>query len=119
MPQWAWLLFGSGLLFFAWAAWALGSANFTVLPEPVTRNRMQRRGPYRLVRHPMYTSVLLCGLGFTAGAPNALRMIAFGCCIVVLAIKVKHEERLLTERYPDYSERMKGTGRLVPFLWSS
>lgn len=119
LPVWAWALFGAGLLLFAWAAWALGSVNFTVFPEPTTLNLMRRRGPYRSVRHPMYTAVLLCGLAFAAGAPNVLRAIAWGCCVAVLVTKVKHEEGLLTERYPEYPERMKGTGRLVPFLWTS
>lgn len=117
LPWWAWLLFALGLLVFAGAVASLGGNNFTILPDPRSANTLSQRGIYRWLRHPMYTAVLLCGLAVSFGAPSLWRWIALAFCAVVLVIKVHYEEALLTARYPDYPERMKGVARLCPFVW--
>jgi len=117
LPWWAWSVFVLGLAVFVWAALSLGSNNFSVLPGPRPGNTLSVRGIYRWLRHPMYTAVLLCGTAVTFGAPSTGRWIALPACLVVLVLKVRHEERLLTRRHPDYPSRMKGIARLVPGLW--
>ena len=117
LPWWAWAIFALGLLVFAWAVVSLGGNNFTILPDPRASNTLSHRGIYRWLRHPMYTAVLLCGLAVAFGAPSMLRWIALFFCLVVLVIKVYHEEALLIARHPDYPERMKGVARLCPGIW--
>ncbi|MBK8613218.1 MAG: isoprenylcysteine carboxylmethyltransferase family protein [Flavobacteriales bacterium] len=117
LPWWAWSLFILGLLVFGWAALSLGRNNFTILPDPREGNTLSQAGIYRLVRHPMYTAVLLCGVGVSFGAPSVWRWIALGVCLVLLLVKVRYEEGLLTARHPDYQERMKGVARLLPGVW--
>lgn len=117
LPWWAWLIFALGLLVFAWAVVSLGGNNFTILPDPRSANTLSQRGIYRWLRHPMYTAVLLCGLAVSFGAPSPARWTALVVCAVVLVIKVHHEEALLTARYPDYPQRMKGVARLCPWIW--
>lgn len=117
LPWWAWGLFVAGLLVFAWAAVSLGGNNFTILPAPRSGNTLSFRGIYRFIRHPMYTAVLLCGAAVSFGAPSNWRWVALGTCLVVLVLKIHHEEALLTHRHPDYPQRMQGVARLVPGLW--
>ena len=117
LPWWAWALFGTGLLVFTLAAMALGRNNFTVMPDPRKENTLSVRGIYRIIRHPMYTAVLLCGVAVSIGAPSLARWIALGVCLVVLVMKVRYEEVVLTDRHPDYPERMKGVPRLLPGIW--
>lgn len=117
LPWWAWVLFGAGMLVFVLAAVALGGGNFTVMPEPRAGNELSQRGIYRWLRHPMYTAVILCGAAVTFGAPSVWRAMALGVCIVVLVLKIRHEERLLTLRHPDYEQRLGNVPRLLPFLW--
>lgn len=117
LPWWSWLLFVSGLLVFAWAVVSLGANNFTILPDPRSANTLSHRGIYRLVRHPMYTAVLLCGAAVAFGAPSLGRWMALVVCAVVLVIKVRYEEALLTKRHPDYPERMRGVARLFRWIW--
>ncbi len=76
------------------------------------------RGPYRLVRHPIYTSLLLMSLG-TAIAANRLGAIAGLFCVFAgVWIKLRQEEKLLMqhfpEEYPAYKARVKA---LVPFVF--
>lgn len=117
MPWWAWGLFALGLGVFAWACHSLGGKNFTIMPEPRAGNTLSQIGIYRWLRHPMYTAVLLCGMAAAFGAPSLARWVALGVCVVVLVIKVRHEEALLTARHPDYPQRMKGVARLLPGVW--
>ncbi|HQV74318.1 MAG: hypothetical protein KBA60_04985 [Flavobacteriales bacterium] len=117
LPPWAWMLFALGLVVFAAAGFALGIRNFTIMPDPRTGNTLSQRGIYRMVRHPMYTSVLLCGSAVTFGAPSLLRWVALAVCVVVLVLKVRYEEGLLGQRHPEYKQRMAGTYRLVPGIW--
>jgi protein-S-isoprenylcysteine O-methyltransferase Ste14 len=117
LPWWAWCLFVLGLLVFAWAALSLGRSNFTILPDPREGNTLSQVGIYRFLRHPMYTAVLLCGMGVTFGTPSVWRWLALGVCLVVLLVKVRYEEGLLTARHLDYQERMKGVARLLPGVW--
>lgn len=117
LPWWAWWVFAAGLGVFAWAVASLGGNNFTIMPDPREGNSLAVRGVYRHIRHPMYTAVLLCGLAFTLGAPTMVRGFALVTCAVVLVLKVRHEEALLTARHPDYPQRMQGVARLVPGIW--
>ena len=117
MPFWAWAIFALGLIVFAAAASSLGNDNFTVMPVPRVGNTLIQRGIYRMVRHPMYTSVLLCGSAFAFGAPSPLRWVALVVCVIVLVLKVRYEEGLLAQRHPEYPQRMAGTYRLFPGIW--
>ncbi|MCC7503214.1 MAG: isoprenylcysteine carboxylmethyltransferase family protein [Flavobacteriales bacterium] len=117
LPWWAWSLFIIGLLVLAWAVLSLGRNNFTILPDPREGNTLSQDGIYRFLRHPMYTAVLLCGTGVAFGAPSMARWVAWSVCVLVLLLKVRYEEGLLTARHPDYPERMKGVARLLPGVW--
>lgn len=117
LPWWAWVLFALGLLVFAWAVASLGGNNFTILPDPRSTNTLSLRGIYHYVRHPMYTAVLLCGIAVCFGAPSISRWVALTICFIVLLLKIRHEQALLTARHPDYPQRMKGVARLLPGVW--
>ena len=114
------LVFGqflAGLALFVWSAASLGGNNFTILPDPRQGNTLSQRGIYRFLRHPMYTAVLLCGAAVSIAAPSLARWFALGVCAVVLVLKVRYEEALLTKRHPDYPGRMRGVARLLPGVW--
>lgn len=79
---------------------SLGSA-FTPLPRPLPGAPLARGGPYRLVRHPMYTAVLVTALGASAaGSPWAL--VPTAALALVLDRKAAREEEWLREAHPDY-----------------
>lgn len=117
LPHWAQGLFLLGLLVFLWALFSIGRRNLTVMPAPVPGNRLSAHGIYAVVRHPMYLAVLLCGAAVAVAAPTMLRWIALGLLFAVLVLKLRHEERLLTQRHPDYPVVMKGVARLLPGVW--
>jgi len=79
-------------------------------PELVTR------GPYRVVRHPIYAGILLALLG-TSLATNLYWLVAFVLCAAYFVHSARAEERVLTKSfpaaYPPYRARTK---MLIPFV---
>jgi protein-S-isoprenylcysteine O-methyltransferase Ste14 len=81
-------------------------------------HRVVEKGPYRLVRHPSYTGVLITfvGLALAVQSSGALLvlLIVFG---VSYGYRMRVEERtLLSELGQDYADYVKRTKRLIPFL---
>jgi len=76
-----------------------------------------KTGPYRFVRHPIYTGLLIMGLG-TAFEIGRLRCFV-GLVVVGIGfwIKLKQEEKLLLRHFPDdYPAYQKRVKALVPFV---
>jgi protein-S-isoprenylcysteine O-methyltransferase Ste14 len=114
---------GLGLLFFAlglgfaiWARREIGRNWGTPMsqkdePELVTS------GPYHFVRHPIYSGILLAGVG-TALALSWLWIMAMALAGVYFAYSATVEERYLTERFPNtYPLYRRSTKMLVPFIF--
>ena len=114
---WAGALVVAGGILGLWALAAMPLLQMRVVPEVHPRGRLVRSGPYRLVRHPMYSAVLLVAAGMLATDPAPFRLAMGIALIAVLAAKLVREEKLLRAAYPDYAAYQAATWRLVPWLW--
>src|ERR1700722_18382590 len=109
-------LFALGLGFAIWARVHIGRNWGTPMsqkeePELVTT------GPYCLVRHPIYSGILLAGVG-TAVALSWLWLIAMVLAGIYFTYSATVEERYLTEQFPDaYPAYKHSTKMLVPFVF--
>lgn len=109
------LVFAIGLGLAIWARVHIGRNWGTPMsqkdePELVTS------GPYHLVRHPIYTGILLGALG-TAVAVSWLWLFAVALAGAYFVYSAVVEERYLTEQFPDsYPAYRDSTKMLVPFL---
>ncbi|GBE68172.1 hypothetical protein MFM001_46340 [Mycobacterium sp. MFM001] len=75
-------------------------------------------GLYRLVRHPMYTGnvIMMVGIPLALGSYWGLGLVIPG--LIVLALRIRDEERLLQEELDGYREyTQKVRYRLVPCMW--
>lgn len=107
-----------GLAVRVWAVVALGGS-FSTYVQVADDQPVVTSGPYRWVRHPSYTGLLLICLGFGVAIGNWLSILV---CVVVPAlgllprIAVEESElvRVLGERYRRYQAT---THRLIPGLW--
>ncbi|MFF2810094.1 methyltransferase family protein [Streptomyces sp. NPDC058000] len=82
-------------------------------------HRVVTSGPYRYVRHPAYTGILLAGTDLALLLDNAASWLAFTvCCLIAVGYRIHVEERMLLdalgEEYRAYAAR---TRRLVPGVW--
>jgi protein-S-isoprenylcysteine O-methyltransferase Ste14 len=110
------VLFVSGLTFAVWARIHLGRNWGTPMtqkddPELVTS------GPYRLVRHPIYSGILIAGIGTAVGL-DWRWLTAVILASVYCFYSATVEERYMTEQFPDdYPIYRRSTKMLVPFIF--
>jgi protein-S-isoprenylcysteine O-methyltransferase Ste14 len=77
------------------------------------------QGPYRWSRHPAYLGGLLAQIGFGLTLTNWLAMLLPVCCLAAgYAYRIPLEEQALVRGLgPGYSEYMRRTWRLIPFVF--
>ncbi|GAA3458648.1 isoprenylcysteine carboxylmethyltransferase family protein [Saccharothrix longispora] len=86
----------------------------TPSPLPNDHAVLRTTGPYRFVRHPMYTGLLITALGWTLASPGPVRACALLALAVLLGVKARWEETRLVRRFPDYPAYARRVPRLVP-----
>ncbi len=110
------LLLVTGALLFAAAAVTLGPA-LTPFPRPLKNAVLRTRGVYGLVRHPIYTAVLLMAIGWSLYQYSPLGLVFDAGLLLFFDRKAAREERWLVERfagYPAYRRRVK---KLIPWIY--
>jgi protein-S-isoprenylcysteine O-methyltransferase Ste14 len=120
LPEWGrWLGVGLGFLCVIGIYWLFSSIGSGITPTSATRkeHRLVTSGPYRWVRHPLYTIGSSLFIAFGLMADNwfiiALGLLAF----IAMANRTPKEEANLIEKFGDeYREYMKRTGRYFPKL---
>ena len=95
---------------------AFRKQQFRTVAEPGD-GPLVRNGPYRLIRHPMYASVLLLIWVSILGHWSVVNGIIGAVVMVIILMRIPIEEQLLRERYPDYPEYARQTKRIIPFLY--
>jgi len=100
-----------------WAFLAMGLRNLRAFPEIPQHGWLVVHGPYRWVRRPMYTSVLVITLAWTVEHPLPFRVVLWVGLVVTLWVKLRYEESLLMERFPEYDNYRRHIKRLIPFVW--
>jgi protein-S-isoprenylcysteine O-methyltransferase len=111
-------LFVTGLLLRWWAIITLGRF-FTVDVAIEPDHELIERGPFRMVRHPSYTGVLLAFVGLALTLGNWAALLAILVPIGAAFIhRMNVEENALSGALgPQYTDYMRRTNRLVPFLY--
>jgi protein-S-isoprenylcysteine O-methyltransferase Ste14 len=84
---------------------------FGLLPEA---RGLVTRGPYRLVRHPVYLGEFGAVAGFLIGAPMLWNLGVAVMFVAAQAVRMRLEERALAEELPQYAAYAAGTPRLLP-----
>ena len=91
--------------------------SFSVFPEPRPDGRLETRGIYAILRHPMYAGLMLVAIVLTTEFPSALRITGTLLLCSVFIVKIKKEELLLEKKYPEFQAWKKTSNRLIPFVW--
>jgi protein-S-isoprenylcysteine O-methyltransferase Ste14 len=95
---------------------ALGKS-LTPFPKPLERAALVTNGPYRWVRHPLYTSLILVCTGWSLCWASTPGLVAALVMAAVLNFKAVREERWLRECYPEYAAYKTRVRRLIPWMY--
>lgn len=106
----------AGIMLGIWAFLVMGWNNLHITPIPKREAHLVTSGPYALIRHPMYASLLLTLWPLIIDQYSSFRLIAGMVLTGDLIVKMLYEESLLRERFIGYESYMKTTRRLIPFI---
>jgi protein-S-isoprenylcysteine O-methyltransferase Ste14 len=116
-PAWAAIAVQvAALALMLWARATFGARSFHAMAEP-TQGALVTSGPYRFLRHPIYTAICLFILPAAINAPS-ISTATF--CVLVgggAVARMLLEERLLRQQYPEYASYAAKTQRMIPFLF--
>jgi len=105
-----------GVAFGLWAIVTMGR-HVNISPKLREGAPLQTSGPYRFVRHPMYLALLVfCG-GYVIGKFTIYSVSLWLAIVLVLALKIYYEERILRTRHSGFEGYAKKTKRLIPFVF--
>ena len=89
---------------------------FSILPDASEGQELRTGGPYRFVRHPMYTAVLLAAMSLVSHRPDFASAIAWVLLLAVLLAKINIEEAQLLKKFSEYRAYQERTKKLIPWI---
>ena len=99
-----------------WARLTFGRRSFNAAANPKAGG-LVTRGPYRFIRHPIYTAACLFGWSGIL-AHWSLINVLLGVLLFAGAVsRMLCEERLIIEVHPEYRDYAQATKRMVPFIF--
>ncbi len=106
-----------GLAFAVWARLYIGS-NWSASVQVKTDHHLVTTGPYRFVRHPIYTGMLVGFLGSALAMDRWRGVLAVALVLGAFIYKLRLEERWMTETFGDaYRDYRQRTRALIPFVY--
>ena len=106
----------SGAAVSVWSLLQHGS-RVSPFPRPADGAHLVDSGPYRYVRHPMYSGIVIFTLGVALAYANPVALLSPATFLVFFMAKTGREEEMLLERVPGYGAyRSEVPWRIVPFV---
>jgi protein-S-isoprenylcysteine O-methyltransferase Ste14 len=107
----------AGLSFAVWARVTLGR-NWSSMAEVKKNHELIITGPYKLVRHPIYTGWLIAFIGLALTLGETKVFLAIILILVAFLIKMYQEEKLMQSEFPkEYQKYKRQTKALIPWIW--
>jgi len=100
-----------------WAIVIMKSSKINLAPQPRANAHLVSQGPYKIIRHPMYLAIILTLTPLIITHYDKTRAIILGILFINLIFKLLFEEGLLKVYFEGYTEYMKKTWRLLPWVF--
>jgi protein-S-isoprenylcysteine O-methyltransferase Ste14 len=110
------VLLAAGLGFTVWARRHLGR-NWSASVVVKEGHALVRSGPYRYVRHPIYSGILLAFVGMVMTIGEWRGLVALALVGLAFAVKSRAEEARMRETFPEYAEYARGTASILPYVY--
>ena len=107
-------LTAAGVAFAIWARWHLGT-NWSAIVSIREEHELIRTGPYRRVRHPIYTGMLLAMAGTALVLGEVRGLLAFAITLAAFYSKARKEESWLIREFGEkFEAHIRQTGMFLP-----
>jgi protein-S-isoprenylcysteine O-methyltransferase Ste14 len=127
MPEWMSPLtqigtVGGAILVLAGGLLVLGGvlrlgSNLTAVPYPKDEATLVETGPYQIVRHPIYSGLIVAAFGWALWVHGSLTLIYALILLVYFDVKSRREEQWLKDKFPGYGAYQKRVRKLIPFVY--
>ena len=107
-------LVGAAIVLGAWTLAYNRPGNFNIRPQAKAGAQLVTGGPYRFVRHPMYSAVLLFALSEVIAYADPWKILAVLLLAAVLLAKAVLEERALAAQFAEYPAYAARVRRIIP-----
>jgi protein-S-isoprenylcysteine O-methyltransferase Ste14 len=88
--------------------------SFSILPEA---RRLVTRGPYSLIRHPLYLTSIIASIGTMLLFPNIWSVLVVLTADVLQVVRLHYEEPVLRSAFPEYAAYAARTWRILPGVY--
>ena len=118
VSPWLELALGAaGIGLAAVAGWHNRPSNFSVFPEIKANARLITAGPYRYIRHPMYTALILIAVAAAIYGGHYLNFCGLGLMVLALAGKTAKEEVAMALEFAEFEDYRRRTTRFLPYIF--
>ena len=104
-----------GLGFASWARWHLGR-NWSGLVTLKEGHSLIQTGPYKYVRHPIYTGLLLAFVGSAVAIGEWRGILSVALALLAFVLKIRVEEVGMRKTFAEYERYQRTTAALIPFV---
>lgn len=100
------------------ALFDLGRKQLSIWPAPVPNGQLKTEGLYDVVRHPIYSGLILASAGFAVATGSPARLALSIAMTAFLMKKIEVEEKFLTEAYPEYEDYIENVpDKILPKIF--
>lgn len=108
----------AAVTFAIWARLSLGKNWSGAVITLKADHQLITAGPYKFVRHPIYTGYFLATLGSALTIGSIASLLATVMIFIGFLIRMNKEEMLMLKQFPvDYAEYIKRSKKIIPFIW--
>jgi protein-S-isoprenylcysteine O-methyltransferase Ste14 len=92
-------------------------ASLSPFPTPIAGAPLVQSGAYRLIRHPIYSGLVVGAIGWGLATGSISAIATAGLLFLLLAAKSHREEAWLAAAHPEYAAYQRRTKRLIPWIY--
>mgnify|MGYP006071559911 CR=1 FL=1 len=115
--SWASISQITAIIIAIWSGWELKKSRLSVFSELKGGAHLISTGLYHMIRHPMYSALLLFFLPTVVLGEGPIVILFFFVLLTTLILKMRYEEKILKDHFAEYERYSKNTFYLIPFVY--
>lgn len=100
-----------------WVLWTNYVTKFDMSFKPKSKTRLIAKGPYKFIRHPFSTALILISFVLIMNHFTLSRFVAWILLMVVLVLRTRYQEKIYAGYFNDFPLYKQRTYKLFPFVY--